>query len=53
MRCEIERLGTDMNFPTHVLLGMAVGALFFGKPEIILLIGLGSTIPDLDRETVS
>jgi hypothetical protein len=39
-----------MNFPTHVLLGMAVGALFFGKPEFILLIGLGSAIPDLDRE---
>jgi hypothetical protein len=39
-----------MNFPTHVMLGMAVGALFFGKPEIILLMGLGSAIPDLDRE---
>jgi hypothetical protein len=39
-----------MNFPTHVLLGMAVAALFFGKPEIILLVGLGSAIPDLDRE---
>lgn len=39
-----------MNFPTHVMLGMVVGALFFGKPEIILLMGLGSAIPDLDRE---
>ena len=39
-----------MNFPTHVMFGIAVGAVFFGKPEIILLIGLGSGIPDLDRE---
>jgi hypothetical protein len=39
-----------MNFPTHVALGMVVGALLFGKPEIILLVGLGSAIPDLDRE---
>jgi len=39
-----------MNFTTHVMLGVLVGALAFGKPEIILLIGLGSAIPDLDRE---
>jgi len=39
-----------MNFPTHVMFGLAVGALFFGKPEIILLVGVGSAIPDLDRE---
>jgi len=39
-----------MNFPTHVMFGIAVGAIFFGKPEIMLLIGLGSAIPDLDRE---
>ena len=39
-----------MNFPTHIMFGVAVGAIFFGKPEIILLIGLGSAIPDLDRE---
>jgi len=32
------------------MLGAAVGALFFGKPEVILLVGLGSAIPDLDRE---
>jgi LexA-binding, inner membrane-associated putative hydrolase len=29
---------------------MAVGAVFFGKPEIIILVGFGSAIPDLDRE---
>jgi len=39
-----------MNFPTHVMLGLAVGAVFFHKPEMILLLGLGSAIPDLDRE---
>jgi hypothetical protein len=39
-----------MDFPTHVMLGMAVGALFFGKPEIIWLVALGSALPDLDRE---
>jgi LexA-binding, inner membrane-associated putative hydrolase len=32
------------------MFGIAVGAVFFGKPEIILLAGLGSAIPDLDRE---
>jgi hypothetical protein len=32
------------------MFGLLVGALFFGKPEVILLIGVGSAIPDLDRE---
>jgi hypothetical protein len=32
------------------MLGVAVGAVFLGKPEAILLVGLGSAIPDLDRE---
>lgn len=32
------------------MFGLVVGALFFAKPEIILLMGLGSAIPDLDRE---
>jgi hypothetical protein len=40
----------NMNFPTHVMFGVLVAALFFGKPEIILLVGVGSAIPDLDRE---
>src|SRR5215467_4293663 len=39
-----------MNFTTHIMLGLFVGALFFGKPEIMLLVGIGSAIPDLDRE---
>jgi hypothetical protein len=32
------------------MFGFAVGAVFFGKPETILLVGFGSAIPDLDRE---
>jgi hypothetical protein len=32
------------------MFGILVGSLFFGKPEIILLIAIGSMIPDLDRE---
>jgi hypothetical protein len=39
-----------MNFTTHVMFGLLIGAIFFGKPEIILLIGIGSAIPDMDRE---
>lgn len=36
--------------PTHFAFGFAVGLVFFGKPEIALLIGLGTLMPDLDRE---
>jgi membrane-bound metal-dependent hydrolase YbcI (DUF457 family) len=32
------------------MLGIAVGAIFFGKPEIIWMLALGSALPDLDRE---
>jgi hypothetical protein len=32
------------------MVGLLVGALFFGRPEIMLMIGVGSAIPDLDRE---
>jgi len=32
------------------MFGILVGALFFGRPEIALMVGIGSTIPDLDRE---
>jgi hypothetical protein len=39
-----------MNFTTHVMFGILIGAIFFGKPEAILLIGIGSAIPDMDRE---
>ncbi len=39
-----------MNFTTHLMFGILVGSLFFGKPGIILLIAIGSMVPDLDRE---
>jgi hypothetical protein len=39
-----------LNFTTHLTFGILVGSLFFGKPEMILLIAIGSMIPDLDRE---
>jgi hypothetical protein len=39
-----------MNFTTHVMFGVLLASVFFGKPEIILLVGIGSAIPDLDRE---
>jgi hypothetical protein len=39
-----------MNLHTHAMFGILVGALFFGRPEIMLMIGVGATIPDLDRE---
>jgi hypothetical protein len=40
-----------MNFTTHVMFGLLIGTLFFGpRPEIVLLVGVGSAIPDLDRE---
>jgi hypothetical protein len=39
-----------MNIQTHVMVGILAGGLFFGRPEIMLMIGVGATIPDLDRE---
>jgi len=32
------------------MFGVLLASVFFGKPEIILLVGIGSAIPDLDRE---
>jgi membrane-bound metal-dependent hydrolase YbcI (DUF457 family) len=39
-----------MDLPTHALFGFAVGLVFFGHPEIALLILIGVIIPDLDRD---
>ena len=39
-----------MNLSTHIVFGIIVGALLFGKPEIALMVGIGSAINDLDRE---
>jgi len=32
------------------MFGLAVGFVFFGRPDIAFLIGVGALIPDLDRE---
>jgi LexA-binding, inner membrane-associated putative hydrolase len=39
-----------MDLPTHFVFAFAIGLIFFDKPEIALLIALGSLFPDLDRE---
>ena len=39
-----------MNLSTHIMFGILVGALLFGRPEIALMVGVGSVINDLDRE---
>ena len=39
-----------MDLPTHMFFGIAVGLVFFGRPEPAILIGLGALLPDLDRE---
>ena len=40
-----------LDLPSHLSFGLAVGLVFFGNsPKIVLLIGLGTLIPDLDRE---
>jgi len=39
-----------MNLPTHITFGALIGALFFGRWDIILLVAVGSVVPDMDRE---
>jgi hypothetical protein len=39
-----------MNLPTHITFGALIGALFFGRWDIILLVAIGSVLPDMDRE---
>jgi hypothetical protein len=39
-----------LNLTTHFFFGVAVGFLFFGRPEIALLVALGALLPDFDRE---
>ncbi len=40
-----------LDLPSHLAFGLAVGFVFFGSnPEIVLLIGLATLVPDLDRE---
>ena len=39
-----------MNLPTHFMFGVLIGVLFFGRWDIILLVAIGSVLPDIDRE---
>jgi len=39
-----------MNLPTHITFGALIGALFFGRWDISLLVAIGSVLPDMDRE---
>lgn len=39
-----------MDLPSHLSFGLAIALVFFGKPEVALLVGLGTLVPDLDRE---
>jgi len=39
-----------VDLPTHAFFGLALGLLFFGRPEVALLVSLGALVPDLDRE---
>jgi hypothetical protein len=39
-----------MNLPTHITFGALIGALFFGRWDIVLLVAIGSVLPDMDRE---
>jgi len=39
-----------MNLPTHIVFGALIGALFFGRWDIILFVAVGSVLPDMDRE---
>jgi hypothetical protein len=39
-----------MNLPTHIMFGALIGALFFGRWDISLLVAIGSVLPDMDRE---
>ena len=39
-----------MNLSTHLIFAIAVGFVFFGHPEIAIVIGFGALLPDLDRE---
>ncbi len=43
-------MGTNMELTTHAIFGFAIGLVFFGRPDIALLVMFGALVPDLDRE---
>ena len=38
------------NLSTHIVFGIIIGVLLFGRLEIALMVGIGAAINDLDRE---
>jgi hypothetical protein len=41
-----------LNLNTHILFGMAIGAILFNKLDLLVLVGIGAALPDLDREYI-
>jgi hypothetical protein len=39
-----------LELTTHTVFAFAVGLIFFGRPDVALLVTLGALLPDLDRE---
>jgi hypothetical protein len=39
-----------LELTTHAVFAFAVGLIFFGRPDVALLVTLGALVPDLDRE---
>ena len=39
-----------MDLPTHAFFGLALGLIFCDRPELALIVAVGTLLPDLDRE---
>lgn len=39
-----------MDLPTHAAFGLAIGLVFFGHPEVAVLVMIGAILPDIDRD---
>ena len=39
-----------LDLPTHFFFGIAIALISFGKPAIVLLVGIGALLTDLDKE---
>jgi membrane-bound metal-dependent hydrolase YbcI (DUF457 family) len=39
-----------MDLPTHAAFGLAIGLVFFGRPEVAVLVMIGAILPDIDRD---
>jgi LexA-binding, inner membrane-associated putative hydrolase len=43
-------VGVILQLTTHAAFAFAVGLVFFGRPDVALLVMFGALVPDLDRE---